>query len=199
MSWIRQIDPDGATGRLRQAYERVRGTHGEIDNIMAVHSLRPHTLEGHMALYKNVLHHTANQTPTWQLELVGVHVSALNGCEYCVEHHFAGLSRLLADTDRADALREVVARHDYDVLEPRLAAMLRYAERLTLAPASVTASDLGPMRAAGMDDGEILEVNQVIAYFAYANRTVQGLGVTTHGDVLGLAPADSDDADWHHG
>jgi uncharacterized protein YciW len=37
------------------------------------------------------------------------------------------------------------------------------------------------MRAAGLTDGEILEVNQVAAYFAYANRTVSGLGVTTHG------------------
>ena len=107
MSWIRQIDEADATGRLRQAYERVRGPHGEIDNIMAVHSLRPHTLEGHMALYKNVLHHTANRIPTWQRELVGVHVSLLNGCDYCVEHHFAGLARLLADADRAAALRAV--------------------------------------------------------------------------------------------
>jgi uncharacterized protein YciW len=55
------------------------------------------------------------------------------------------------------------------------------------------------MRAAGLDDGRILEVNQVVAYFAYANRTVQGLGVTTAGDVLGLSPADSDDAGaWGH-
>ena len=56
------------------------------------------------------------------------------------------------------------------------------------------------MRAAGFDDGEILEINQVVAYFAYANRTVQGLGVTTRGDVLGLSPPDSDDgAGWRHG
>ena len=55
------------------------------------------------------------------------------------------------------------------------------------------------LRAAGLEDGEILEVNQVAAYFAYANRTVQGLGVTTDGDVLGLSPADSDASEWHHG
>jgi uncharacterized peroxidase-related enzyme len=198
MSWIERIDYDESTGRLRQAYDRVRGPHGEIDNIMAVHSLRPHTLEGHMALYKNVLHHTANRIPTWQLEAVGVHVSGLNRCEYCVEHHFAGLTRLLADADRATALRAALVARDYDALEPRLAAMLRYAERLTLAPAEVTEGDLDALRDAGLDDGEILEVNQVVAYFAYANRTVQGLGVTTRGDVLGMAPVDSDDADWHH-
>jgi len=38
-------------------------------------------------------------------------------------------------------------------------------------------------------------VNHVVAYFAYANRTALGLGVTTDGDVLGLSPAISDDVD----
>lgn len=34
-----------------------------------------------------------------------------------------------------------------------------------------------------------LEINQVVAYFAYANRTVLGLGVNTEGEILGLSPA----------
>jgi uncharacterized protein YciW len=55
------------------------------------------------------------------------------------------------------------------------------------------------MRAAGLDDGEILEVNQVVSYFAYVNRTVLGLGVTTEGDKLGLSPGDSPDLEnWKH-
>ena len=60
-------------------------------------------------------------------------------------------------------------------------------------------ADVAALRAAGWDDGEILEINQVAAYFAYANRTVQGLGVTTEGDILGLSPNNSDDPDdWSH-
>ncbi len=55
------------------------------------------------------------------------------------------------------------------------------------------------LRAAGYDDGEILEINQVAAYFAYANRMVLGLGCSTEGDVLGLSPGDSDNPDdWSH-
>ena len=54
------------------------------------------------------------------------------------------------------------------------------------------------IRDAGLSDGEILEVNQVAAYFAYANRTVTGLGVHTEGERLGLCPPD-DEEDWHHG
>jgi uncharacterized protein YciW len=55
------------------------------------------------------------------------------------------------------------------------------------------------MRNAGFDDGQILEINQVVAYFAYANRTVLGLGINTDGDVLGLSPNNSDNPnDWNH-
>ena len=53
----------------------------------------------------------------------------------------------------------------------------------------------GACRAAGLDDQAILELNQVVAYFNYANRTVQGLGVDTAGDILGLSP---DGAGWQH-
>ena len=130
---------------------------------------------------------------------IGVYVSMLNRCDYCVEHHFAGLRRLLDDDDRGDAIRASLENDQPDAFDPRQFAMLAYARRLTLEPSEVTPDDLDRLRAAGLDDGEILEVNQVAAYFAYANRTVQGLGVTTDGEVLGLSPADSDASEWHHG
>jgi uncharacterized peroxidase-related enzyme len=199
-SWIRTIPDDEATGRLRTLYDRLRGPSGAIDNIMRVHGLRPHTMEGHLALYKSVLHHARNQLPRWLLETVGVHVSLRNGCAYCVEHHAAGLARLLDDAPRARAIRDALARNrPGDVFDGRELAILRYAEALTVAPAELDETLVEAMRRAGMDDGEILEVNQVVAYFAYANRTVQGLGVSTEGDELGLSPSATDDPDdWSH-
>jgi len=198
VSWIERIPYDRATGRLRQIYDRIRGPRGELDNILTVHSLRPHTLEGHMALYKNVLHHSDNSLPTSWLETIGVYVSLLNRCDYCVDHHLAGLGRLLADDVRAAAIRAALASDDLGPFDARERSMLAYARKLTLDPAAVTDAELEPMRASGLTDGEILEVNQVVAYFAYANRTVSGLGVTSHGDVLGLSPRDGDGDDWSH-
>ncbi len=76
---------------------------------------------------------------------------------------------------------------------------LLYAEKLTKNPAALTEEDVGALREAGFDDGEILEINQVSAYFSYANRTVLGLGCSTKGDILGLSPNNSEDAnDWSH-
>jgi alkylhydroperoxidase family enzyme len=76
---------------------------------------------------------------------------------------------------------------------------MRYARALTLEPGGVTQAQVQAMRRQGLDDGQILEVNQVCAYFAYANRTVLGLGITADGEVLGLSPGDGDDPDaWGH-
>ncbi len=199
MSWIERLPYERATGRLRSIYDRIKGPHGELDNILTVHSLRPHTLEGHMALYKNVLHHAGNQLPVWLLETIGIYVSLLNRCDYCVDHHYAGLRRLLADEDRVSAIRSALEASDLEWFPPRERGMLEYSRRLTRDPASVTEADIERLRAVGLDDGEILEVNQVVAYFAYANRTVQGLGVSTQGDVLGLSPGDGSSDSWSHG
>ena len=200
MSWIQTIPYEEATGRLRAVYERVKGPGGYIDNILQVHSLRPHTLTGHMTLYKNVLHHTGNALPKTLLETLGVYVSLLNECTYCVEHHFAGLRTLLADDERAQTIRHALETNAFDgVFDERERAALHYAETLTRAPSALNADALTALRQAGLDDGEILEINQVVSYFAYANRTVLGLGVTTDGDLLGLSPSDSADPDnWQH-
>lgn len=201
MTWIATIPYAEAQGRLRQLYDRVKGPEDKIDNIMLAHSLRPHSMEGHMALYKHVLHHGANKVPKWFLETLGVWVSGLNGCGYCVEHHFAGLCRLLGDDARAQDIRAALDSGEIETgpFEDREKRALRYAEALTRDPASVTEALVAGLRAAGYDDGEILEINQVTAYFAYANRTVLGLGCTTEGEVLGLSPNNSADAeDWSH-
>ena len=68
MTWIETVPYEAATGRLKTLYDRVKGPDDNVDNIMLAHSLRPHSMEGHMALYKSVLHHSANKVPKWFLE-----------------------------------------------------------------------------------------------------------------------------------
>ena len=202
MTWIRTISYQQSTGRLRELYDRIKGPGDVIDNIMMAHSLRPHTMEGHMALYKHVLHNSANKTPKWILETIGVWVSLLNGCDYCAEHHFAGLKRLMRDDERADRLLSSLKSGNLAQapLDEAQKAALVYARALTQTPGRLTRDAVAALREAGFDDGAILEINQVTAYFAYANRTVLGLGCNTDGDILGLSPGNSDDPDdWGHG
>lgn len=201
MPWIDTVSYEDANGKLKMLYDRVKGQDDNVDNIMMMHSLRPHSMEGHMALYKYVLHHTGNTVPKWFLETLGVWVSSLNRCDYCVQHHFAGLKRLLADDVKSEGIRSAIDRRDIASapLDDKQKLAMTYAEQLTLNPGGMTEDIVIQLRDAGYTDGEILEINQVSAYFSYANRTVLGLGCSTDGDVLGLSPNKSDDPDnWNH-
>lgn len=201
MTWIKTISFDQATGRLLQLYKRVTGPNNNVDNIMEIHSLRPHTMEGHMVIYKSVLHHTGNKIPKWFLETIGTYVSFINKCDYCFEHHFVGLKRNLGDDERADAIRTAIVEGKIEQapLDTQQLVTLEYAKKLTTQAHAMVEDDIKKLRAVGYDDGEILEINQVTAYFAYANRTVLGLGCSLQGDIIGLSPNNSDDPnDWNH-
>ena len=201
MSWIKTIPYSNATGKLRQLFDRVKGPDDNVDNIMMLHSLRPHTLEGHMALYKNVLHHSGNSQPKWFLEAIGVWVSSLNRCGYCVDHHFSSLRRMLDDDARADAIKVSFDTGNLDVgpFSEAQKLALAYVSRLTRCPAEVSERMITGLQDSGFSDGDILEINQVAAYFNYSNRTVLGLGCSTSGDIIGLSPGNFEDADdWAH-
>ena len=79
--------------------------------------------------------------------------------------------------------------------DDRESRALAYARLLTESPSQVSEKEIEKLRAVGWEDGEILEINQVTAYFNYANRTVLGLGVEVTGDILGLSPGDLTDTD----
>jgi uncharacterized peroxidase-related enzyme len=199
MSFIKTIPYKEADSSLKRLYDKVKGPNDVIDNIMLAHSLRPHTLIGHMALYKNVLHHKNNTMPKWFLETIGVYVSLLNNCNYCVDHHFEGLKRLLNDDIKAELIKKKLITNSYEtIFDKDYSLVLRYAENLTKNITQISEEQIDELINEGVSDGQILEINQVISYFNYANRTVLGLGVSTDGDVLGLSPNDSDDENWNH-
>ena len=185
MTWIESISREKATGHLERLYQTYQRPNRTIANIYRAHSLRPHTLEGHTALYRAVLGHADNKLPLWYLEAVGLYVSVLNQCNYCIDHHSHAGG--LAYPGEAETWRTItdalLADRTDDVFEDKELALLAYAKNLTLDPESLTAVSIDTLRKAGASDSEILEVNQLTSYFAYANRVVLGLGVTLDGEV----------------
>lgn len=55
--------------------------------------------------------------------------------------------------------------------------MLRYAVKLTSSPGEVMEEDVIGLRDVGFSDLDILHIAEVVAYFAYANRIADGLGI----------------------
>jgi len=200
MSWIKTISYNESDKTLKRIYDRVKGPSNNIDNVLTIHSLRPHTLVGHMTLYKSVLHNVSNTLPKWYLECLGVYVSHLNSCAYCVSHHFEGMKRLLEDDERSNDFLEAIKTNDVqDFFKNHYDMGMDYARQLTLDHTNITKTTIDTLKKSGFTEGEILEVNQVVSYFNYVNRSVVGLGVSTDGDIIGLSPNESDDPkDWSH-
>jgi len=185
-AWIRMIPLEEATGFLKQMYDKVRTPHGTVDNVMKVHSLRPQTMDGHWVLYQAALHGKDNSLKLWFLEAVGTYTSMINKCDYSFTNHYHNARVLMGDDVKAERMRRAFADGKPEqVFAGKELALLRYAGKLTARPQDMAESDVASIRAAGGTDAEILEVNQVCAYFNYANRLLNGLGVTLQGDTVG--------------
>ena len=185
-AWIKMISDDEADDELLEVLSLSRTPHGTVDNVMRVHSLRPATMRGHVVLYRAALHDDANTLPTWLQETISAYVSILNHCTYSLANHWANARYLINDKARADAIENALqARRPEDAFEGAELALLHYAEKLTLSPANMVEADIAVLKAADIDDGQILEANQIICYFNYVNRSLNGLGVSMEGDVVG--------------
>ena len=185
-AWISMISDEDANAELKSALEVARTPHGTVDNVMRVHSHRPNTMHGHCVLYRAALHDAANTLPQWLQEVISSYVSVLNSCDYSYANHWKNAAHLIGDADRADRIEAALqSRRPEDVFDGAELALMRYAEKLTMTPGSMTEPDVAALRAAGLDDGAILEANQIVCYFNYVNRSINGLGVTTEGDIVG--------------
>ena len=186
VAWIKMISDGEADADQRKALDFARTPHGTVDNVMRVHALRPSTMIGHATLYRAALHDGANRIPEWLQETIGSYVSILNGCKYSLANHWKNARHLIADDIRSERILAALKAHEpAEAFSGSELAFLVYAEKLTLRPAEMAEADVRALRDAGIDDGCILEANQIVGYFNYANRLLNGLGVTTEGDVVG--------------
>lgn len=87
--------------------------------------------------------------------------------------HGAALARESGDT----SLTETVASGRFEQLDQRMAALCRYAVKLTVSPNATEQQDIEDLRRAGLEDRGIVDANQVASYFNYVNRVADGLGV----------------------
>ena len=185
-AWIKMIQDSDADPELKEILDQARTPHGTVDNVMRVHSLRPNTMKGHMVLYRSCLHDHSNTIPQWFQETISSYVSILNNCEYSLANHWHNAKHLINDNKKSNKIFDSLkSKKPEDYFDGTELALLKYAEKLTLNPSEMVESDVLNLKKLGIEDGEILEANQIICYFNYVNRSINGLGITTKGDTVG--------------
>ena len=186
-AWIEMISDENASSELKEILNLARTPHGTVDNVMRIHSLRPNTMKGHVTLYRAALHDESNKIPMWFQETISSYVSMLNNCDYSLANHWKNAVHLMGSEQDANKIEEALkAQNPENAFEGEQLAMLEYAEKLTLKPGNMIEEDVEQLRNEGIDDGKILELNQIVGYFNYVNRLLNGLGVKTTGDTVGF-------------
>lgn len=181
MAFIDIIEPEDATGRLREIYKDLEKKRGKLAQIHKIQSLNPETITAHMDLYMSVMF---NKSPLSraQREMIAVVVSAANDCEYCQQHHGQALNHYWKNQERIEQLREDYNKLDLDNVDMRLCQL---AKVLTKYPDKMDEDKyLQPLRNAGFSDRAILDAVLVISYFNFVNRMVLGLGVETNEEEM---------------
>ncbi|MGD9585063.1 MAG: peroxidase-related enzyme [Lysobacterales bacterium] len=180
MSWIKEIPPEQAEGKLGEVYAELQKKRGKVANILQVHSLRPDALTAHLNLYMDLLFAPGGLSRR-QREMIAVVVSRGNNCDYCVSHHAEALARYLSDPE---ALRLISSDYRRHALAPADRALLDYAHKLTVTPSLVAEADISGLREHGFADADILLANLITAYFNFVNRIALGLGVAFTAEEL---------------
>lgn len=95
-----------------------------------------------------------------------------------MQHHGEGLLAEVHDRDWVEAFKRDPEGAALDAAD---AAMITYVAKLTRTPGQMERRDVLALREAGFADRQILDINQITGFFAWCNRTVDGLGVELEG------------------
>lgn len=182
MSWIKTVSWTEAEGQLKAAYDWQAAALGEPAEFTKLGSLYPDIVEERLRLYRTVescpssLTHIERQAGAWVASL-------LNGTVHCASGLKLKLASLGVRSEDLDAIERSPA--DPSLVEERLSAICRHAAKLTQQPMDMSEADLEELRGLGFDDLDIVDLNNVVAYYNYINRVVMGLGLrseieTTH-------------------
>ncbi len=174
MARIKIIEPEAATGTLKEVYDALIKSRGKIAEVHKIHSLNPEALIDHMALYMTLMF---GKSPIKRAirELMAVVVSKTNACNYCVKHHGEALNFFWKDSAQLDRL---IQTEDLSFLDDKEQALCAYAKTLTEEPNSPEIETLlTKLKALGYSDTAIHDATAIIAYFNFVNRMVLGLDV----------------------
>ena len=191
MVWIRTVPWDESEGVLRAAYDWQASRLGEPAEFTMLGSLYPEVVEERLRLYRVVEGCPSGLTAEERV-LAALITSLLNGTAHCASGLRHRLTALGWSPAQVAAIEESPA--DVRTGSPRLDAVAAHAVKLTTEPSTISADDIDGLRSVGLGDLEVLDLNNVVAYYNYINRVANGLGLTTtlnpH-DALHALPGDS--------
>ncbi len=181
MARVKLIDPDKATGRTQEVFERVKAYYHMVPGLQKGLAHLPETTD---ALWTLSLMTASEGNIREELKRVFFAVTAHEvECEYCTAAHMMAL--LGKQWSQAECVEVISGSHS-----PRLSdkdnAAVDFARQVARRPAGVTDAMTDAMRAAGWTDAEIVEVVAAVALMRYTSTVASALDVPLEAAMEGI-------------
>ena len=159
-------DPAGLDDDLKLIWAKCVEKLGFVPNVFSTYSLKPQRLRNFMAMYNEIMLSKSSLSKL-EREMVAVVVSSANRCYYCLVAHGAAVRMMSGDPELGEmmALNYRVAK-----LDPRQRMMLDFTWKLTTTPNLVDDADRDGLRAVGLNNGDIFDLAETVAFFNLSNR-----------------------------
>ena len=133
----------------------------------------PDILEARTRTDKDIFYNTASGLPRAERELAAAATSRTNGCIYCASVH---ARHAITYSKRSDDIQRLLATGVTADLGERWNAIVAASVALAATPIAFGPEHVTRLRAAGLDDADIVDVINGAAFFSWANRLMLSLG-----------------------
>ena len=169
--FVTPIDYETASPEQRTAL-KITPSNTKISAYVLVLAHDPESLESRSPLF-NIIMMGKGGLSRGDRELGAMGASAVNGCVYCMSVHARNFNTF---GKRPDVVEEVFAHGTKARLDEHHAAIFDFAARLSENPPAAGAPDIARLRAAGLNEEEIVDLIHSAALFGWANRLMHTLG-----------------------
>jgi uncharacterized peroxidase-related enzyme len=161
MTRLDAVNPETATGKVQEMFTAIQGKLGSVPNMMRTMGNSSAVLNGYLGLSSAL---SGGLLGGKTGELIAMTVAQNNACDYCLSAHtFIGTQLLKVDHAALES-----ARHA-DATDAKTTAVLQFAQTLVQKRGLVSNEDVAIAIAAGLSQGEIVEVVAHVALNVFTN------------------------------
>lgn len=176
MPFIETVSPREAEGEVREMYERQQSRYGYVPNYARVFSHRPQVMQ----LWGDLLHGIRRNMDKRRFELVTVAAALAVRSTYCSLAHGTALTEFYS----ADEIREIVGQADGAPLTEAERVMMKFARKVAIDAARVTAGDAELLKSHGFTDAEIFDIAATATARTFFAQLCEGLGAAADAPYL---------------
>ncbi len=168
MSRIALVNPADTTGERHAILSQIHAAFGATPNMFRAVANSPAALKSMWSAFGAL---GGGVLPARLGEQIAVAIANRNACEYCLAAHTVLGRKAGASAEEMGEAQEGRSR------DPKTAAALRFALAVVERRAQVSEADVQALRAAGFDDGEIVEIVAHVALNLFTNYINVALAV----------------------